>query len=86
MIDFSLIDIIALGFVVFVGLPHGAFDGAVYLQLPQYKRPSDFIAFLILYVAIALVVVGIWYLLPLLSLLLFWRCLPFILAQEMRLS
>ena len=71
MIDFSLIDIIALGFVVFVGLPHGAFDGAVYLQLPQYKRPSDFIAFLILYVAIALAVVGIWYLLPLLSLLLF---------------
>lgn len=71
MIDLHIIDLIALGFVVFVGLPHGAFDGAVYLQLPQYKRPADFILFLILYIAIALAVIGVWYLLPVISLLLF---------------
>ena len=71
MIELGLIDFIALGFVVFVGLPHGAFDGAVYLQLPHYKKPADLLVFLTLYIAMALAVIGIWYLLPLTSLLLF---------------
>ena len=71
MIELGLIDFIALGFVVFIGLPHGAFDGAVYLQLPHYKKPADLLVFLTLYIAMALAVIGIWYLLPLTSLLLF---------------
>ena len=71
MIELGLIDFIALGFVVFIGLPHGAFDGAVYLQLPHYKKPADLLVFLTLYIAMALAVIGLWYLLPLTSLLLF---------------
>lgn len=71
MISLSVIDMIALMAVVFIGLPHGAFDGAVYTQLPHPKSRTAMMWFFTIYSAMALLVIGIWLALPLLSLILF---------------
>ena len=71
MMELGMVDMIALAAVVLIGLPHGAFDGAVYTQMPYPKTGRYFIGFLILYIVIALAVIGIWLWLPLISLLLF---------------
>ena len=49
----SAFDMIALGCVVFIGLPHGAFDGAIYALLPdeitKQSRAKSLAFFLALY-------------------------------------
>ena len=69
MVTLSFIDLIALGFVIFIGLPHGAFDGAVFALLPKGSRPQSLPVFLLLYTLLAALIVGIWLIAPLLSLI-----------------
>ena len=62
--SFGLINLFALGGVVLIGLPHGAFDGAIAACLGQADRPFTLIRFITLYVALAGLVVGLWLLFP----------------------
>ena len=67
--SFGLVNLLALGGVVLIGLPHGAFDGAIAACLGQAKRPVTMIRFIILYVALAGLVVGLWLVFPVASLI-----------------
>lgn len=69
--SFGLINLFALGGVVLIGLPHGAFDGAIAACLGQAERPGTLIRFIILYVALAGFVVGLWLVFPISSLIAF---------------
>ena len=66
--SFGLVNLLALGGVVLIGLPHGAFDGAIAACLGQANRPVTMIRFIILYVALAGLVVGLWLVFPVASL------------------
>lgn len=72
MISLSLFDLLALGLVIFIGLPHGAFDGAVYALLPNQAsdgaRKKSLPLFLGLYVTLTIAIILIWLALPLASL------------------
>lgn len=73
MITLSLFDLFALGLVIFIGLPHGAFDGAVYALLPN-KTPSQepkksLPLFLALYLALTAAIILLWLILPLAALI-----------------
>ena len=62
----------ALAFVVFIGLPHGAFDAAVTLSmLPSAKKIIRLAGILICYLLLAIFVVLVWYQFPGFALLLF---------------
>lgn len=65
----NVIDLIALGFVIFIGLPHGAFDGAIFALLPKGKRSQSLPVFLMAYTLLAALIIGIWLIAPLLSLI-----------------
>jgi len=71
----SAFDMIALGCVVFIGLPHGAFDGAIYALLPdeitKQSRATSLARFLALYTCLAGVIVVLWLIMPQLSLIAF---------------
>ena len=67
--SFGLANLLALGGVVLIGLPHGAFDGAIAACLGQANRPVVMIRFIILYVALAGFVVGLWLVFPVASLI-----------------
>ena len=67
--SFGLVNLLALGGVVLIGLPHGAFDGAIAACLGQAKRPVTMIRFILLYVALAGFVVGLWLVFPVASLI-----------------
>jgi len=62
-------DLAALAAVVLIGLPHGALDGAIAIHLGFGRKPVAFIRFLLLYVAVAALVVATWMVAPTLSLL-----------------
>ena len=64
MVTLSLLDLIALGFVIFIGLPHGAFDGAIYALLSKGSRPQSLPLFLIAYTLLAALVIGLWLIAP----------------------
>ena len=62
----------AFAFVVFIGLPHGAFDAAVTLSLlPRGKKIIRLAGILICYLLLAIFVVLVWYQIPEFALLLF---------------
>ncbi len=68
----TIIDWWALAFVVFIGLPHGAFDAAISLSmLPSAKKIIWLGGILICYLLLAIIVVLVWYQIPEFSLLLF---------------
>ena len=67
--SFGLVNLLALGGVVLIGLPHGAFDGAIAACLGQANRPVKMIRFIILYVALAGLVVGLWLVFPVAALI-----------------
>ena len=46
-------NLIALGAVVFIGLPHGAMDGALAVHFGWMGRPGKAAAFLLTYVGLA---------------------------------
>ena len=64
-------NLIALGAVVFIGLPHGAMDGALAVHFGWMGRPRKAAAFLLTYVGLAALVVAAWSVAPVLSFILF---------------
>lgn len=75
MMSLSLFDGVALIAVLVIGLPHGAFDAAVYAlwrgdksQQTKTQSQIDLLRFLTLYSLCAAVIVLIWLIVPLLSL------------------
>lgn len=56
----------ALLAVVFIGLPHGAMDGALAMHFGWLNRPSKAVVFLLSYVGLALLVIGFWMVAPVL--------------------
>ena len=70
MTELGLTGWLALGFVMAVGLPHGAFDGAVALHL-GLRRAHQMALFLLAYLVIAGLVIAFWLGLPEFALTLF---------------
>lgn len=68
---FGLANLLALLAVVAIGLPHGAFDGAIAARLGFTKRPYFLTRFLFLYFLIAVSVVVLWIAFPVETLILF---------------
>ena len=65
----SAIDLCALALVALIGLPHGAFDGAVYALLPDRGAKKRRLSlFLISYTMLALAIIFLWLVVPLASL------------------
>ena len=71
LIDLGAWNLIGLAGIVLIGLPHGALDGAVAMHLGIVRRFSDLARFIILYVALAALVVVTWTVAPSISLILF---------------
>tara|TARA_Y100000591_G_C21826325_1_gene696899 strand:- start:774 stop:1589 length:816 start_codon:yes stop_codon:yes gene_type:complete len=70
MYELSIISIIALCLVSFIGIPHGSFDGAV-AALLGYKSKKQFIFFIVGYLVISLAVIIFWIYFSIISLVLF---------------
>ena len=70
MYELSLVSIIALCLVSFIGVPHGSFDGAV-AALLGFKSKKRFLLFIIGYILISAGVIVFWIFFPLVSLALF---------------
>ena len=70
-VGLDLLSLVALAAIVLIGLPHGAFDGAVALALGYGKTLKSMLGFVVTYVAISLLVVLFWLAFPVLALLLF---------------
>ena len=64
-------NLLALLAVVVIGLPHGAFDGAIAAHLGFIKRPQFLIRFLILYILMTASIVAFWLVFPVSSLIIF---------------
>ena len=71
LIDIGAWNLIGLAGIVLIGLPHGAFDGAVAMHLGIVNRFSSLVRFVIIYVALAALVVATWMIAPSISLVLF---------------
>ena len=70
-VGFDPLSLIALAAIVIIGLPHGAFDGAVALALGYGKTLRSMLGFICAYIAIAVGVVVFWIAFPTVALLLF---------------
>ena len=70
MYELSLLSIIALCMVSFIGVPHGSFDGAV-AALLGFQTKKQFIFFVFWYTVISLAVIIFWIYFPIIALLLF---------------
>ena len=71
MIGFDPFSLIALVAVVLIGLPHGAFDGAVALAVGYGKTLKLMLGFILVYIAIAAFVVAFWMIFADIALILF---------------
>ena len=71
LIDIGAWNLVGLAGIVLIGLPHGAFDGAVAMHLGIVNRFSSLARFVIIYVALAALVVVTWMIAPSISLILF---------------
>jgi beta-carotene 15,15'-dioxygenase len=73
MLNFSLnwLDYFSLFLIIFVGIPHGALDGAISITLGYSKRLILQLCFFVTYLSISAFVVIIWYFFPVLSLVFF---------------
>ena len=71
VLGFDLLSLIALAAIVIIGLPHGAFDGAVALALGYGKDLKSMLVFMVSYLSIAALVVLFWLEFPELSLIIF---------------
>ena len=71
LLGFDPVSFIALAAIVLIGLPHGAFDGAVGLALGYGKNFKSMAAFILIYIGIAASVVVFWINFPNAALLLF---------------
>ena len=61
----------ALFSIIFIGIPHGAFDGAIAIALGYSKKIKIQLSFIFIYILIATVVVFVWIYFPVFSLTLF---------------
>lgn len=64
----SLLGLLA---IIFVGLPHGAFDGAVAMALGWTKQPWMMLVFIMGYVSLAVLVIIVWIAFPTTALIAF---------------
>ena len=71
LIDIGAWNLVGLAGIVLIGLPHGAFDGAVAMHLGMVNRFSSLARFVLIYVALAALVVVTWMIAPSISLILF---------------
>ncbi|MEC7229519.1 MAG: Brp/Blh family beta-carotene 15,15'-dioxygenase [Candidatus Thermoplasmatota archaeon] len=71
LIDLGAWNLIGLAGIVLIGLPHGALDGAVAMHLGIVQRFSDLARFMVVYIALAALVVVTWTVAPSISLILF---------------
>ena len=73
MINFSLNwwDYIALFSILFIGIPHGAFDGAISITLGYTKKLRLQLYFILTYILVSGAVIILWYFLPVITLILF---------------
>ena len=71
IMELDLYSLIALTAVVMIGLPHGAFDGAVALALGYGKSLKSMLGFILSYIAIAAAVVAFWMIFPDVALIMF---------------
>mgnify|MGYP001448282696 CR=1 FL=1 len=69
--DLGLINVIAVSAIVFIGLPHGAMDGALAYRFGWGKSVKRALVFLVSYVLIAAMVVFFWFEFPVLALIAF---------------
>jgi Brp/Blh family beta-carotene 15,15'-monooxygenase len=69
--NLDTLNTLALLAVVFIGLPHGAMDGALAVHFGWMKRPLLASTFLITYVGLAAVVVLLWSINPVMSFVVF---------------
>ncbi len=67
----GLLNLISLVSILLIGLPHGAFDGAIAAYLGYTGRSIHLISFLVLYISIATIVVALWISIPSISLIIF---------------
>ena len=58
LMSVDVLNLIGLLAVVFIGLPHGAMDGALAIHLGWMNRPIKAATFLLAYVGLAALVVG----------------------------
>lgn len=65
------LNLLALACIVFIGLPHGAMDGALALHLGWMRQRTKAAVFLLAYVGLAAAVVLAWFLAPVLTFTLF---------------
>ena len=70
-IALDTLNLLALLGVVFIGLPHGAMDGALAVHFGWMGRPTRAVAFLLAYVGLAGLVVLSWAIAPVLSFIVF---------------
>ena len=71
LLSVDLLNLIALLAVVFIGLPHGAMDGALAIHLGWMNRPVKAGLFLLAYIGLAALVVGMWLIVPTIGFLIF---------------
>jgi Brp/Blh family beta-carotene 15,15'-monooxygenase len=71
LMSVDVLNLIALLAVVFIGLPHGAMDGALAIHLGWMNRPIKAVTFLLAYVGLAALVVGMWLIVPTVGFLMF---------------
>jgi len=67
----DLLNLIGLLAVIFIGLPHGAMDGALAIHLGWMSRPRRAATFLLAYVGLAALVVSMWLVIPTVGFLIF---------------
>jgi len=67
----DVLNLMGLLAVVFIGLPHGAMDGALAIHLGWMNRPLKAATFLLAYVGLAALVVGMWLIVPTAGFLMF---------------
>ena len=71
LMSVNLLNLVGLLAVVFIGLPHGAMDGALAIHLGWMNRPIKAATFLLAYVGLAALVVGVWLVVPTVGFLMF---------------
>ena len=71
LVALDTLNLLALLGVVFIGLPHGAMDGALAVHFGWMGRPTRAIAFLLAYIGLAGLVVFSWAIAPVLSFIAF---------------
>ena len=71
VVELDLRSLLALAAIVMIGLPHGAFDGAVALALGYGKSLKSMLGFILGYISIAASVVAFWIVFPDVALILF---------------